>query len=387
MRIGLITNLVHDKSFIENRLAFGSSSEWMTATGGNTGNVAFVEGVKKILGGKVQLIHWGDNPSSIHQNLDHIVVCCANQLGTHADLSGWADRLAQFDLPSTFIGIGAQADHLGDIPDLPEGTIKFFSVAASLRANPEKSNFLTRGVFSSSVISHYGYDSNPYGCPSQFISPLTNLGQLCLQHQNKRKANKILTAAGNPFHPSRSIEKLLVEIVDKYNGDYILQHPKALFDLALENIDGLSPAQVDAIESTYSSIGKIESIIEWIAINSVYFADAQNWMQYSKKFSQVIGPRYHGVALPIQVGVPGKVISIDSRTEELAVTTGIPFINYNNVMKMSSEKLIQESRWTQADADNFDTTRHKNTLNYSQFLKDQELPESEHFQSLSQQLQ
>ncbi|MCA0893707.1 polysaccharide pyruvyl transferase family protein [Microbulbifer agarilyticus] len=384
MRIGLITNLVHDKPFIENWLAFGNSSDWMRATGGNTGNVAFVEGVKKILGGNVQKVHWGDNPSSIHENIDHIVVCCANQLGAHANLSGWADRLAKFDVPATFIGIGAQADQLGDIPELPEGTIEFLRVAASLRANPNKSNFLTRGEFSSSVIEHYGYESNPFGCPSQFISPLKTLGQLCLSHQNQRKHVKVLTAAGNPFHPSRVIEKLLVEIVENFNGDYILQHPKVLFDLAEENFADLSPAQINAIETTYSEIGKIESIADWVAANSVYFADAQNWMQYSKKFSQVIGPRYHGVALPIQVGVPGKVISIDSRTEELASTTGIPFITYNDVVKMSSKKLVQESRWSKSDADHYDTTRIKNALSYSQFLDEQGLPASEHFINIIQ---
>ena len=383
MRIGLITNLVHEKSFIEHKLAFGSSADWMTATGGNTGNVAFVEGVKKILGGKVQVIHWGDNPAAIHQHLDHIVVCCANQLGAHADLSGWADRLTQFDLPTTFIGIGAQADNLGDIPELPEGTLDFLKVAASLRVDPEKSNFITRGEFSSAVMQHYGYDSNPFGCPSQFISPLTDLGQKCLEHLKKRKRHKILAAAGNPFHPSGVIENKLVNIVNDYRGEYIIQHPKVLFDLALQDTSELSQAQVNAIERTYSSLGKLEDISNWIAENSVYFADAQYWMHYCKRFSHVIGPRYHGVALPIQVGVPGKVISIDSRTEELAKSTGVPSISYKDVVGMSEDDIVAASEWTQEDADRYDRIRQENTKAYSRFLSAQGLPTSDHFNALT----
>ncbi|WP_193164025.1 polysaccharide pyruvyl transferase family protein [Microbulbifer hainanensis] len=382
MRIGLITNLIHEKVFIENRLAFGNSKDWMTATGGNTGNVAFVEGIKSILGGKVQAIHWGDNPESINQHLDHIVVCCANQLGTHADLSGWADRLSKFQLPTTFIGIGAQADRIGEIPDLPEGTVKFLEVASSLRSNPNHSNIVTRGAFSSSVISHYGYTSNPFGCPSQFISPMTELGQLCIAHQKKRKNKRILTAAGNPFHPSGIIENKLVEIVGKFNGEYVIQHPKVLFDLASQNTGELTDAQIKAVERAYSSLGKLSDILDWFSANAVSFADAQNWMQFSKKFSQVIGPRYHGIALPIQVGVPGKVISIDSRTEELANTTGVPYISYKDASKLSAAELIEASAWSQRDADHYDDIRNKNARFYSEFLEAQGLPISDHLKIL-----
>lgn len=383
MKIGVITNLVNIDKFVAKDMAFANSDEWMRATGGNTGNVAFVQGIKNILGDSFGIVNWGDNPELVNKHYDHLVICCANQIGAHVDLAGWCDRLKNFDLPTTFIGLGAQSDKIGEIPDIPDGTKQFLLLSKSLRNDPESSNIITRGTFSSEVIEHYGVDSSPFGCPSQFISTEKDLGTRCLAHQNRAKFERIMTAAGNPWHPSWSLENTLTEIVEKNRGDYILQHPKALIQLALGEAGTLSLSHIKHLEKVYSRIGDWEAIKAWFESFSVFFADAQNWMHYSRHFTLAIGPRYHGVALPIQAGVPGKVISIDSRTEELSVTTGIPTMPYSDVENLSSDELISLCRWTTSDAENYNRVRITNASRYQAFLNNNNLPVNDAISALA----
>ncbi|GGW92539.1 polysaccharide pyruvyl transferase family protein [Alteromonas halophila] len=374
MKIGVITNLVNIDDFVAKDMATANSEAWMRATGGNTGNVAFVQGIKNILGDSFGIVNWGDNPALVNKHYDQLVICCANQMGAHVDLKGWVERLQSFDLPTTFIGLGAQSDNIGNIPDIPEGSKQFLQLSKSLRPNADEPNIITRGEFSSEVVAHYGVESSPFGCPSQFISTELNLGKRCLQHQKRARYERIMTAAGNPWHPSASIENTLTEIVENNRGDYILQHPKALLQLALGEGGALPMNQIERLEKVYSRIGDWEQIKAWFESFSVFFADAQNWMHYSRHFTLAIGPRYHGVALPIQAGVPGKVISIDSRTEELALTTGIPTMRYTDIDDLNADELIKASRWKQADADNYDAVRTKNAINYQRFLEGNNLP-------------
>lgn len=383
MKIGVITNLVKIDEFVAKDMATADTDAWMRATGGNTGNVAFVQGIKNILGNTFGVVNWGDNPEAVNKHYDMLVICCANQIGAHVDLAGWADRLRHFDLPTVFIGLGAQSNEIGNIPEIPEGSKKFLELTKSLRADPNSPNIITRGSFSTEVIESFGVESSPFGCPSQFISTQLNLGQKCLAHQQRTKYDRIMTAAGNPWHASATLENTLTEIVEKYRGDYILQHPKALIQLALGEASSLPVNHVSRLETVYSRIGDWEHIKAWFESFSVFFADAQNWMHYSKHFTLAIGPRYHGVALPIQAGVPGKVISIDSRTEELSVTTGIPTVRYKEVESMGADELVEFCRWDQNDATNYDTVRTKNAINYEAFLSNNGIPVNERISELA----
>ena len=150
--------------------------------------------------------------------------------------------------------------------------------------------------------------------------------------------------------------------------DYVLQHPVSLVQLALAEGEVIEDNQRERLEKIYGFMGSWETICDWFRSHGVLFADAQNWMLYSKRFTLAIGPRYHGVALPIQAGVPGKVIAIDSRTEELSDTTGIPFVRYKEIEKLSKEELVDWCKWSEEDANKYDLIRKNNAESYSEFL-------------------
>lgn len=387
MKIGIITNLQNISKFLSDELAFANTDRWMTATGGNTGNVAFVQGIKNIIqSDKVGEVHWGDNPQAVNAYYDMLIICCANQIGAHVDLGSWADRLSAFNLPTLFIGLGAQSNNIGEHPIVPEGTKKLLELSKKLRVKPDIPNIITRGPFTTEVLQQFGVESFPYGCPSQFISTELNVGKKCLQHQLTSKHFRVLTAAGNPWHASSTLEKILVDIVNEYNGDYVIQHPASLLQLALNEADKMDDKQKNRLEKIYGFMGDWNTVCDWFRSHGVLFADAQNWMLYSKRFTLAIGPRYHGVALPIQAGVPGKVIAIDSRTEELSATTGIPFVRYKDIENLSKDELIQWCKWTELDAAIYDDTRRGNAEKYNLFLELNMLKKSENLQNLSLQV-
>lgn len=384
LNIGLLTNLHNLDQFKSSELGFATSSQIMQATGGNTGNVAFVDAIKKILGDSYTEIQWGLDPSEVSANFDAIVICCANQLGSHADISHWGEKLKKFSLPVVLIGLGAQSDEIGQIPNIPNGTLSALEIIHSLRPDANQANIITRGAFSSEVLASLGFDSIPIGCPSQFHSSSPNLGEKCLSHKKNSSYGRAMVAGGNPWAKSARIERLLIDVVNNTNGEYILQHPQIMFELSLGEVNNIAAEHMKMVEEKYAFLGDSNKIFDWFQTYTNFFCDSQTWINRSRSFSLALGPRFHGVILPIQAGVPGKVIAIDSRTEELAVTTGVPYIQENAINGKTPEELIEACIWTEKDAEMLDQKRIANANEYISFLFKNKLKPSPHLYKIAQ---
>lgn len=382
-RIGLIDNLSHINEFVERGFETASAEQILTATGGNTGNVAFVFAIRKLLANPITRIGWGWEPSVVRRQCDHIVVCCANQLGAHVDLNNWGDRLNHFGLPVTLIGIGAQADSLDEFPQLPPGTLQFLKAVDQLKVNPNRSNVSTRGNFTSRLLNSLGFDSIPTGCPSGLISPHLDLGQRIAHSHQQHGKEKIAIAAGNPWHaPSAPLERTLRKVVNSHSGEYIVQHPKVMLQLALGDPTILKSDVLEPLLRVYDSTNHSQDLIEWFRRNATIYVDAPNWIRRLQKFDAVLGPRFHGVMLGVQAGIPGWVISIDSRTAELAQTTGIPQIPLNVALSLSPEKLINSLTWGSEEAHTLNDARKNSASEFVDFFNSNEITPSAHLLNL-----
>lgn len=381
-RIGIIDNLNNIEQFVNYQFSEASAQDVMNATGGNTGNIAFVHGVRKLIGNQLTRIGWGWDASVVRQKVDHLIICCANQLGEHVDLGGWADRLEAFGLPVTLFGIGAQADSMNVLPTLPPGTIRFLQVVKKLSIASE-SNIASRGEYSAKVINNQGVKANPLGCPSLHASPVKNLGEQILLRQNQSDLNKITVAAGNPWHgKSAPLEKKLCEIIDKYHGEYILQHPVSMVQYMYGERDAITENVRQRFSEVYG-IDDFEELLSWYRKNASLYVEVGSWMLALKRSDFILGPRYHGVALGLQAGVPGTVIAIDSRTTELCQGTGIKYLQLEDTIRMSAEEIIQESKWTEEDATLFDDRRRVAAIGYTEFLTLNGLELSDHLKDLT----
>ena len=175
IRVGIIDNLADPAIFDDTRGLRLGGDELSGAVGGNTGNVAFVFGVKLLLRNPTSRISFTASVRDVRDSFDQLVICCANQVGPHTDLGAWAQRLEQFNLPVTLIGLGAQSETLEEVPPIPPGTVRFLEVVTALRAESSQSNIGVRGTLTKRTLAGSGFDSVLTGCPSlHWALPFSN---------------------------------------------------------------------------------------------------------------------------------------------------------------------------------------------------------------------
>ena len=382
MRVGLIDNLGKNYSDIKNSLSTASAEQILEATGGNTGNVAYVLGAKKILGNDVSRVCWGDNYANIKKNYDVLVICCANQIGGHTDLHLWGEMLDALKLPVVLLGLGAQSDSSDTKPNVSAGTEKFLKVVSSLRPNPKFPNIATRGLYSSEVLYSLGYQSVPLTCPSLFISPAQDLGLRIASNQKKSKAYSLCVMGGNPFDDKISnIEARLNELVDRFNGSLLIQHPLELVQLGLGERESIEARTINMLKTKFKAKNTLE-LFDWFVSKSFISIDAEEWMFNLRKFSAFVGPRFHGVALGVQSEFPGTVVCIDSRTTELCKSSGIRGISPDELLKISFKDLEKKLRWTKSECQKFDKNRSDMAKDCCNFLTKNNINPSEHLKEL-----
>lgn len=384
LRIGLIDNLRHIDQFRSEWFHEASARRIDWATGGNTGNVAFVFGARLCMAGTIARIGWDWDPQLVRSQVDCIVVSCANQLGSHVDLGGWGEALKSFDLPVILWGLGAQSEFDSDDVAIPNGTRSFLDVVQQLRVDPDISNIGVRGGFTKKVLRDIGYESEVVGCPSLLISSRKNIGESIGSRQEDLDFSKIAVTGGNPWHQRTAfLEEMLLRLVDQRNGVYVLQHPLSLLQLANGELDELTGSASERVAQVYAYAGaSLFDISKWFKRNSAVFSDAPNWMRFLGHYDAVIGPRYHGVALGIQAGIGGCVINIDKRTKELCVESAIKSVDADEVKGLSVQELVDLCRWSPDDALQFDLNRVSKAHITRDFLSLNNVPISDHLKSL-----
>ncbi len=206
-------------------------------------------------------------------------------------------------------------------------------------------------------------------------------GTQILLRQNKSEIGKVTIAAGNPWHAkSAPLEKRLCDIVDKYHGEYILQHPLEMVQYMYGERDSIADNVRERFSEVYG-VTDFEELLSWYRKNASLYVEVGSWMLALKRSDLVLGPRYHGVALGIQAGMPGTVIAIDSRTTELCQGTGIKYLKLDDTLKMNAEEIIIASKWSEEDASLLDSRRKVAAAGYIDFLTLNDLEPSSHIRS------
>jgi hypothetical protein len=368
-RVGIIENL-HDILGFKDGAALECTTErYSGAVGGNTGNLAFVLGANVSIANHKNRIFWGTTPQRARELADHIVICCANQIGKHADLSVWAEKLLAFDMPVTLLGLGAQTTNYEDKVEVPDGTKRFLEAVTKLNSNKNGSNIGVRGEFTKNVLQDLGFDSQVTGCPSLFISSDASLGQTIASAEIAGTESKIAVAAGNPYHQeTRKLEQNLVDLVEKTHGAYIVQHPDIMISLATGRLSETDIQKIPAILDAYGNKFSVDGLLKWFRRHGFAFYDAVAWIDFLRHYDFVIGPRYHGVALGVQAGRPSVVVHMDNRTRELATTTGIKSISAEDFKNYSLEDVLQVVKWSKEEGEAFDANRKMRAKILVEFL-------------------
>jgi polysaccharide pyruvyl transferase WcaK-like protein len=127
------------------------------------------------------------------------------------------------------------------------------------------------------------------------------------------------------------IEQCLADMVQACSGIYIAQSEIDMIRLARDEADSVDPHVLEQIRAYVRPGLAMPEFIQWMRRYAVTFTDAASWIDAMRKFDFVVGPRFHGVMLAMQAGVPGGVIAHDSRTLELCNTMRIPVRDHKEI--------------------------------------------------------
>ena len=315
--------------------AFSENAEHLfKLCGGNTGNFAFVFALHQLLSPDVDVVSWEANPDMVKEKYDAVVFACANQLGPHTDLGWLADRLVAMDRPIVAIGLGAQTLDTTQPIEVTDGTRRWLDVIAD-HAPSSAPNIGVRGAYTLSQVERLGHRAKAVivGCPSNFINsnalarPVDRAEACRRQHRADRSARRASSMAG-PAADRRASGRHGGELFRTLRRAVRTRHDTAgtrRSRMRSRPMFWKKSACMCARSSRprSSSAGCVDMARRFI--------DAASWIDAMRKFDFVVGPRFHGVMLAVQAGVPGGVIAHDSRTFELCQTMGIPVRHYSEL--------------------------------------------------------
>lgn len=363
-----MTPFVFGLSGENSRSAFQGSEEALREVGGNTGNLAFGYAIGRHIEAAKSSVLWHASHREIESAGNLGVLTLANQLGPHADFGYLAKHFSELSVQLVGIGLGAQSGIDGAVPDVPPGTLAWIREIQE-RSPLGAANIGVRGEFTLKVLEHYGLADRAVvtGCPTLFINPQKNLGELIAERFHSTGLGRVAVAAGHHgWHHLCQIERSLVAIARASGGDYIVQSPLELVSLARDPPQKLEHRVLSELNDYISPCSSLTEFQTWSSKHARVFFSASAWMESLRKFDFVVGTRIHGVMLALQTGVPGLCIAHDSRTLELCLLMGVPHVRSSEVMNgVSRSRLLASFEF---DARQFDENRSRLARKYSQFL-------------------
>jgi hypothetical protein len=310
--------------------------------GGNTGNFAFVNALATHITSPLAIVEWSVDAALVRERYDAVVFAASNQLGRHVNLEQLAKKFEEIQLPTVVIGLGAQANLEHEDLDLPEGTERWVRILHDLAPNAGP-NIGVRGTFTKKVLDKYIPEtaSVVMGCPSNFLNPDPHLGE-ALESRFSCEHKLFAVAAGlEKWSHLRSIEQSLVGLVDGSGAAYITQSELAMIQMARTDFTGMAAETLVALRDYIKPGLDLEDFKLWCRVHATCFIDATSWMEHLRRFDFVVGPRFHGVMLGLQAGVPGGCIAHDSRTFELCSTMGVPVVTHRQVINGISKEQVR----------------------------------------------
>lgn len=302
-----------------------STTEFFKAVGGNTGNLAFVASISSHLKNEAIVVPWEIRPEKLSEIADIVVFAGANQLGPHADLEGLAKLFERAKLPVIILGLGAQAADLQVDTVIPEGTIRWLKVVSDL-APSSAPNIGVRGEYTLNQLDRLGLSRHAIvaGCPSNFLNLETDFPSE-IEARQQQPIRRIISAVGqHRWGMLGAIERSLLDLVDVGFGSCVVQSGDLMVRLGHGDLGTISEDDFENMRSYFRPELSTEAFALWCRRNMQAFGNLESWMSWISEHDFVVGPRFHGIMLAIQSGIPAGCIAHDSRTMELCNTMGIP---------------------------------------------------------------
>ncbi|MCQ4161277.1 polysaccharide pyruvyl transferase family protein [Roseomonas sp. GC11] len=343
-----------------------------TASGHNTGNLAFVHAIASQIRNPVTFLGWSSPAELLRREADLLVIPCANQLGGHTNYGAMAENLEKSGLPIVAIGLGAQAASYDEDVAPTEGTLRWVRAIAAARGG-QGANIYTRGPYTTGQLEKLGIgDVLSGGCPSCFLNTAADLGQQIHAHWSQAGLPRALSvAAGHQaWMATREVEHQLITLMMDpiAPGQYVVQSMAEMLKMARGIFEGMSEHALRGLHNHTVPHYSFEEFKAWSRSYARAYFDVPAWMDSLRRHDLAVGTRYHGVALALQVGRMGLTIAIDSRTRELCENTGVPFIELGQISGPLTRASLR--RMVRFDPGAYDAQRRVAAGRYVEFLHD-----------------
>jgi hypothetical protein len=331
--------------------------------GWNSGNILFTTAIQAYLDNAgtpydVVPLTFEGPACDLHKDYSHCVVNCANWIrpAQKSLLIRLANKFRNSRVPVFFIGLGVQAESIGDfsfLDSIRHETQEF--IRAILNTG---GGFGLRGAFTAECFEKLGFrDYTITGCPSLYQGG----PNLLIQKPEVEQTAFNPVINGSLYLSDRKFSQAFAQYG---KSEFVCQDIlyKALFCGS-----ELSDAEKRNL------LRHPEPVLQLLANDRIQlFTDLPPWLSYirQRKFTFSFGNRIHGNVVPLLAGVPAFVHSFDSRTRELAEFFDIP--HRDHLEFDQPDALWQLYQDVQFDA--FNTTYPKRFSEFNHFIEKHSLP-------------
>ena len=209
-------------------------------------------------------------------------------------------------------------------------------------------------------------------CPSHFISTNPALGQSIQSGWEQIELPRTIAVAGG--HQSwanvREIEHQLISLMmdTLYPGIYIPQSMGDMIKISRGLFDEIDPKVLDRIRNHTVPHYTLDEFKLWANRYAKTYYDVPAWADDLRRVDLVIGARYHGCAIAIQTERMGCTVAFDSRTEEMCIETGVPYIRHSDIKKAITRSNIKSSL-VKFDGVSYDKHRKIKCKTYVEFCE------------------
>jgi polysaccharide pyruvyl transferase WcaK-like protein len=335
------------------------------AIGLNTGNFMFTNAVYRQIDGDLTPVGFAFNPEQINKDFDALVVPAANWINERTDWGWLIDLLEKINIPVITIGIGLQAESMDiDRVRVNESSMRLIKLLSG------KSKWIScRGDFTRKWLVSVGVNNAiTTGCPSIYMnlenkdSTFSDSGSIILQGTRYWVSTEFIN--------SNNVNRKIYSIAGKLNLPIIYQSEPEEIDYLVyskSDRDTYAKQKMSVLAKLYS-FSQDGEVKQYLTTKGRLFFDVDQWSSYVKANMGVIGTRLHGAIIALNSGKPARLISHDSRTQEVADFAGIPSLSEMELDEVDEKQL--EIILNDTDITGYEAKRKINSLVYRQFIED-----------------
>jgi hypothetical protein len=335
------------------------------AIGLNTGNFMFTNAVFKQIEADLLQIGFSFNPDKINKEFDALVVPAANWINERTDWTWLIELLEKINIPVITIGIGLQANSTDiDKVRVNESSMRLIKLLSN------KSKWIScRGDFTRDWMGSVGIKNTvTTGCPSLYM-------KLEGQYENQVDGGEVILQGtrywvSTEFNQSNDINRNIYAMAGRLNLPMIYQSEAEEIDYLVyseSRNDQHAKNKKLAFANLYG-FTEYEDVINYISVKGHVFFDIDKWSEFVKNNVGVIGTRLHGAIIALNSGKPARLITHDSRTQEIADFAEIPTIPESLVLDLNeadARRILNDT-----DLSRYIAKRKVNSNIYVGFLED-----------------